>query len=177
MIADVEQGMIAMLKSRWALLGNGAALNEFDINLDFNDVLNTPAVAVATEKFGTTFSTDETIHVEPVISLYHVFKNVGKPDQRRLGIYPVVTGCMQILSGQDFGLGIDPLRVAGGNEVYHEKLKTMGLIGYKCDYRTSFDLDPFDPDSSYSVALLSEGLNYYSNLIQVARDSITYPED
>jgi hypothetical protein len=177
MIADIEQAIISMLKARWALLGNGSALNEFDINLDFNDVLNTPAVAVATEKFGTAFSTDETIKIEPVISLYHVFKNVGKPDQRRLGIYPIVTGCMQILSGQDFGLGIDPLRAAGGNEVYHEKLKMMGLIGYKCDYHTSFNLDPFDPESADDVALLSEGLNYYCNSIQVALDAISYPEE
>lgn len=175
MIAEIEAKILEVFKEKYGVAMSGSAIHEFDIGMDFSDLKAYPAVSIATENVGVRSVTDGTIEFKPRISIYQVFKNVGKPDQRRLGIYPIVVACVKILSGDDLNLEIDNLQPVSCGEIYHEKLKEMGAICFKTQFETSFTEDAMDDQDI--VHLLSEGLSYYlgsENDTPDATDNLTF---
>ena len=160
-ISSIESAILARLQSKWAVSGGSQPVSEFDIGNDFNNILATPAVSIATERIGTKRITDTDYTMTPQCTLYMAFKNVAGPAGRRSGIYPIVQGVFQILIGKACGLDIKPLQPVGPiNEVFHPNLKANGLIGFKMVFETSFDVDILD-DEPDAVQLVSIGASYY----------------
>ena len=176
MIAEIETGIINYLREKWPVHGSDKSINEFDINRDFDDIINTPAVSVATEKVGVRSVDDETLEIKPVISLYIALKNVSKPDQRSHSILPIVVAVLRMLHKQNVELvDIEGLQPVGCSEVFHENLKKKGLAGWKLTFTTLFEVETID--DADAIRLLSEGLSYYVGeefATEHATDSIDY---
>lgn len=161
MIEDIEQGIIDRLKALWPDHGGSTALNVFDIGNDFSDVVGNAAISIATESIGLSTLPDLGIKLTPQTSVYLCFKHVANAKGRRFGAYPMVLGVIGILTGQDLDLDIDYLMPAGAaQEIYHETLKSKGLVGWKIPFTTSFDIERLGDDET-AVALISEGLFYH----------------
>lgn len=176
MIADIETKIVEFLKSQWREYGGSTQVNEFDINLDFEDLLNSPAISVATENLEVRVVTPGVIRFKPTISLYTVFRDVGRQDQRRHGVYPVVVASIRLLSGKVLDdLDMDGLTPVSCKEIYHAKLKERGLICFQTQFTTFFDDESIDDQDV--VQLLTEGLSYYlgeTNDNVNATDEIAY---
>lgn len=140
-ISDIESGMLALLQERWTAAGITERVEEFNVGMDFGDLLGVPAVSLATENIGVERIADATFKISPAISLYIAFKNPADPAMRRAGIYPLVIGTIAILANQKLGLDIDPLIPGDAAEIYHAALKEKGLIGFKLTFTTSFDIE------------------------------------
>jgi len=161
-ISEIENAILTRLKSKWSVKGGSTAVHEFDIGLDFEDILKTPAVSVTTEQIGLRHIVDMSFEIRPRLTVYMVFKNVGGPKGRRVGLYPMVLGVVGILAGQCLGLEIDPLMPErSAQEIFHKNLKEKGLLAYKVDFSTSFDIDRFDDEDLQR--LISTSLQYYMN--------------
>lgn len=174
MIEDIERGIISHLRDKWDEHGGDTMVHEFDINMDFKDLLNAPSISVATENVAVRQVTDGIIELKPTVSLYLAFKDVGKPDQRRHGIYPIIVAVLRLLSGEDLELEITPLLPVLCREVYHVQLKESGYIAFQLQFTTSFNEERID--DADVVQLLSEGLSYYlgdENVDADATDEIT----
>lgn len=166
MFADIERSTVNMLRSRWSSASDSIA--EFDINRDFSDVVATPAISAVIETVGMRVPVPGVITIEPVLSLYQVFKNVGDCAARRKGVYGVVSAVVKLISFNDLGLDIDPMEPLGSKEVYHEKLKELGCVCFKTDFKTSFD--DVNIDEGDATRLLSESLRYYRDSEEAASD-------
>lgn len=174
MISNIERNALDWLQQRWPVDINEKRIAQFDIGKDFSDINQFPAVAAATESIGMRRNPDGSISFAPVISLYLVFKNVARPDQRRAGIYPIITGVVSLLSGRTLGLEIEPLLPLPAKEIYHNQLKEIGGIGYLLQFKTDFDIDKIDEQQA--IDLLSIAIKYYDALtdIEVAEDIIDF---
>ena len=175
MIEEIELGIINFLREKWDEHGGATTVHEFDINSDFKDLLNSPSISIATENVAVRQITDGTIELKSTISLYLAFKDVGRPDQRRHGIYPVVVAVIRLLSGENLDLEIDYLTPVSCREIYHAKLKEIGYIGFQLQFTTTFTVESID--DADVVQLLSEGLSYYlgdENVNADATDVIEY---
>jgi hypothetical protein len=161
MLAEIEESIPNILRSKWDAMGGTVVVGVFDINKDFEDIIKTPAVSVAIEYIGLNVVVDGVVTFKPNIAVYQVFKDVGKPDQRRQGVYPIVMGCIRILTGSTLDLEIEGLEPVSSNEIYHETLKKLGLICFKTSFKSSFNEESMD--DADVVRLLSEGLNYYKD--------------
>lgn len=159
MIDEIETGIVSYLQQQWPENGGDTALTEFDINLDFEDIVKYPSVSVATERMQVRESTPGTFKMRPTISLYSVYKDVGRANIRRLAIYPMVVASMRMLAGQTLGLDIDELIPTSIDEVHHEKLKDMGAICFQTQFITGFTTESIDPQDA--VTLLCENLKYF----------------
>lgn len=158
-ISDIENAILDRLRSKWAVKGGKTPVHEFDIGLDFEDVLKTPAISVSTEQIGLRHIVDMTFELKPRLTAYLVFKNVGGPKGRRAGLYPMVLGTIGILVGQNLNIDIEPLMPAGSaQEIFHKGLKEKGLLAYKISFETSFDVDRFDDETAEKLIALG---NYY----------------
>jgi hypothetical protein len=177
MLAEIEEAIVELTREKWPDQGGTTVVNEFDIELDFERVLNTPGLAVAIETVALRRNPDGSIHFIPTISVYLVFKNVGQPAQRRRGIHPMIVGTVCILSGSDLGLDIDPLLPISAGELLHEQLKAKGLIGFRLQFTSGFDVEKVDGEDA--VRLMSESISYYKEsetTAPKASGTINYPE-
>ncbi|MFA5751117.1 MAG: phage protein Gp37 [Candidatus Paceibacterota bacterium] len=175
MLAEIETAIQDYLQSKWSANGGTTIVNRFDIDNEFEDLLKYPAISIATSSIGIQTVTDGCIKMTPVISVFQAFKHVGKPENRRHGVYPIVTACIQLLSGNDLDLEIDYLKPVSCKEVFHAKLKELGAICFETQFETSFDIESIDDNDA--VALLTEGISYYlgdENVDADATDIINY---
>lgn len=175
MIEEIEAGIIDRIKDKWQRHGGITKVSTFDIASDFDTLLNPPAISVATETIGIRRIADGW-ELKPRISIYLAFKNVRSEKGRRQGVYPMILGTIGILAGHDLDLEIDDLMPVGqAQEIYHEQLKQKGLIVWRVNFETSFDILRMDDDSE-AVRLISEGLHYFVNNSesQNANDEISY---
>jgi len=159
-IADIENAMIARIQSRWAAAGMTERIEEFNVGLDFDDLLGVPAISIATERIGVERIVDGEFRITPVLSLYIVFKNPADPKARRQGVYPLALAMVGILVNQKLGFDIDPLLPAGDVvEIFHAKLKEQKLTGFKTSFSTSFDIS-MDGDGGDLIKLAAITVNY-----------------
>lgn len=140
-ISDIEAGILSLLQERWTAAGIAERVEEFNVGMDFGDLLGVPAISLATENIGIERIADGNFKITPVISLYIAAKNPADPAARRAGIYPLVIGTIAILANQKLGLDIDPLVPGDAAEIFHAALKEKGLIGFKLAFSTSFDVE------------------------------------
>lgn len=159
MIAEIETGIISYLRERWPSNGGTTAVHEFDINLGLDDMVRWPAISVTTERVAVRSIIDGNLNLQPTIGLYSVFKNPAKVAERRLGVYPIVVACMQLLSGETLGLDIDGLKPVSCDEFRHDALKEKGLICFQTLFTTVFTVEAIDTEDA--VQLLSERLKYF----------------
>jgi hypothetical protein len=159
MLAALEQAIVDFAREQWPEHGGAGQVTEFDIGNDFDDIIGTPAMAVATEAIALKRNADGSINFKPTVSVYLAYKNVGKPDQRRKGISPILTGAIAILSNRTFDIDIEPLLPLSCSEVLHANLKSKGLIGYRLQFSTDFDADAIDIDDAQR--LIEIGIDYY----------------
>jgi hypothetical protein len=151
-IADIENAMIARVQDRWTAAGMTEIIEEFNVGLDFEDLLGVPAISFATERIGVERIVDGEFRITPVVSAYVVFKNPADPKARRQGVYPLVLGII--------GLDIDPLLPEGDVvEIFHAKLKEQKLTGFKTSFSTSFDIS-MDGDGVDFIKLALSAVNY-----------------
>lgn len=164
MIAEIETGIVSFLQARWPQFGGATSVNEFDINLDFEDIVRCPALSVATERVGIKRMTGEKFDLVPFMGVYQVFKSPSKIDLRKLGVYPIVISVIQILLGQTLGItAIDGLVPVSCDEVSHEKLKELGSVCFRTVFRTAFTVNAIDMEDA--VQLLSENLRYHFDTV------------
>jgi hypothetical protein len=179
-ISAIEEAILARLRSRWAACGASDRIEEFAIGIDFDDILGTPAVAVTTERIAVERVVDGVFSLSPVINIYVAFKDPGKPDKRRSGIYPIVLGTLGILAGQKCGLDIDALEPGEISEVFHDSLKRKGCVAFRLQFSTSFDIE-MDGDGEELVALMAIGVQYMrqdpSQETPDAEDEIEIPQE
>jgi hypothetical protein len=175
MLADIEKSILNLLNSKWASAGAGS-ISEFNINLDFSDIIGTPAVSIAIESIGSHSPVDGVITLEPVVSIYQVYKDVGNLERRRSGVYAIIGSVVRMLSFSTLGLDIEPLEPAGSKEIFHEKLKDLSCVCFKSDFKTSYDEQSLD--DSGEIDLLSESLRYYKGATEseLALDAVDLEE-
>ncbi len=177
MLYDIESALVEFIRDQWPEHGGSSVLREFDIGSDFEDIIDMPAMAVATEAIALKRNSDGSINFKPVLSTYWVFKHPGKPEGRRKGISPILIGAISILANQTFGLEIEPLMPTAANEVAHQKLKDLGAIAYRIPFVTNFDVDQISTDDAQR--LLQIGISYYDTIGAGelrATDEIEYEE-
>ena len=138
-IEGIETAVLNRLKQKWA------GVSEFDVGKDFESILKTPAVSVVVERIGFR-RVIRSYELEPVITIYTVFKSL-RPAERRAGVYPMVMGVIGLLVGRTLDLDIEPFEPAGPIvEVFHGTLKQNGLVAFKIEIKTTFDIDEFDEE-------------------------------
>lgn len=156
----IENAVLAFVQQHVAEIG-GETLTEFDARKNLDNIIKTPAIAVAFETIDFTKKSGCT-GWRPSLYVYLVFKNVASESQRRHGIYPLVEGVIQLLTKQRFGLEIEPLEPVSAPEIQNSKFTERGLMGWQIQFKTGFDVDPFDADAgNAAIALLSTSIRYY----------------
>lgn len=175
MIAEIERAVIQWLTDHWQDIEGQPMVGQFDIGKDFSDINSTIAISISTEMIGIKRNADGSLNFAPVISIYMVFKNVGRPDQRRAGIYPILEATAVLITGKKFDLDIEPMIPSGSaQEIYHDKLKEIGSICYRMQFTTNFDGSAID--DSDAVRLITDAITYYDGATEavVAEDEINF---
>lgn len=163
-LSSIESKVLVFVQQHVAEI-NGEPLAEFDVRKNLDTINKFPSMAVAVETIDFSKKTDCT-GWSPRLFVYLVFKNVARESQRREGIYPLVEGVIRLLTKQTLGLGIEPLEPVSAPEIQNSRFTERGLIGWQIQFKTGFDVDPFDADAEETaIRLLSTSIRYYMQIV------------
>lgn len=87
------------------------------------------------------------------------FQNLRSTQDRRKGVYPIITSIVALLSDHKFGLAIDNLKPKRLDNITEEKEALEGKVIFQIEFETGFIIAA-QPDETLTD-LLSVGLNYY----------------
>jgi hypothetical protein len=152
MLREIEAGVIARLKV--AGLGVKKIGSADDVT-----GMNTPEIAVAINTGTFAPLTIEKRRLNVTISVYVLFKCLGKLDERQRGIYPIVEGVVGYLMGQTLGLSINPIAPRSFRDATPPEYREIGQTVYQVDLETAYPVSAID--DSEAVELVTLGLNYY----------------
>jgi len=159
-LAALENAVIARLMPKWP---KGTV--EFDVGKGFESVLANQAISVTTEKimFGESGLQDFAYELQPVVSVYMLFKSV-QPATRRSGIYPIVVATAALLVGSDLGLDIKPFAAQGPIvEIFHSALAANKMAAFRLDLLTSVTPDAGDEETLEKLIMTANDYLYREN--------------
>jgi hypothetical protein len=94
-----------------------------------------------------------------VVSVGIEVKNLKGDKERREKAYPVIRGVLQLLSGNRFGLDIDPMTPLRARETTpYEEESSVGTLRYQIDFSTSTQITVAEAEAQ---DLLKLSVDYY----------------
>jgi len=151
-IATIEDAILARLESK------GLPVRALGVQKGAQGIPES-AVYVAMEEAKFTKITQSTFKQTSSIYLYFKFKNVADEKERRRGISPILQAAIGMLTLQNLGLPIDPLKpVSFRNITTEEDAKSRQMV-YELKFETGYMIEKMDDE--IIADLLRIGLEYY----------------
>ena len=155
MLTDIENAIVARVSSKVSLAtARVQAKGE-------GPVARYPSFYCATMS-AQTRRIGNNLKVEPLVYLIMKFKSLGKEEDRRKGVYPIVEGVMSALFNQNLGLKIDALTPTRFQDITDDTDRQEGFIVLGMELKTGFVVNTLDDsDEQARNDLITIGLKYY----------------
>jgi len=99
------------------------------------------------------------LRLDVTVHLTIVFREIRSAATRRLVVYPVLAGALDILTLQDLGLAIAPLVPVGFQNVTDSDDAKAGSASYRIQFRTFYHIEKVDDEAA--ADLIKVALDYY----------------
>jgi hypothetical protein len=158
-LSRIEEKILFRLEEK------GLDVKAFEVKEERDKQITTPAALCFIESGkatkGTTFNSRKVEVDVYVLLIFKSLKAIHAEKDRRRGVYPLIMGVLQYLTGQDLGLQITKLRPEGFRNITNQDDIRKARMVWQIHLKTSFEITRTDDGEATAGDLMTVGLKYF----------------